>query len=85
MRSRLRIVLPSVIGALSLPLMLWDVYNAGVIEAMGMAWDTGAPVWPHPTPDILLRFLNGPAYFVAMPIVNILRFPAPSQVYRQSV
>ena len=40
---------------------------------MGMAWDTGAPLWPYQTPDILLRFLSFPAYFFAMPVANWLR------------
>lgn len=45
---------------------------------MGMAWDTGAPVWPYQTPDILLRFLNGPAYFVAQPLANVFRLGGPN-------
>jgi len=44
---------------------------------MGMAWDTGAPIWPYQTSDILLRLLNGP-YFVAMPFSNALRLAAPN-------
>ena len=70
MNPRLQIVLPSVFGVVGIPLMIWDVHNSHVIESMGMAWDMGAPVWPYQTPDILLRFLNGPAYFVAVPISN---------------
>jgi hypothetical protein len=46
---------------------------------MGMAWDIGAPLWPYQTSDILLRFLNGPAYFIAMPISYVLRLAAPKQ------
>jgi hypothetical protein len=65
-------------GVLSLPLILWDVHNARVIESMGMAWDTGAPIWPYQTSDILLRLLNGPAYFITMPLANIFRLAAPS-------
>ena len=66
-------------GILSLPLVLWDIDNERVIESMGMAWDTGAPVWPYQTSDILLRLLNFPAYFVAMPITNVLRLFATRQ------
>jgi hypothetical protein len=73
MSARCRVVLPVVMGAISLPLMIWDIHNVRVIESMGMAWDTGAPVWPYQTPDILLRFLNGPAYFVASPTANAFR------------
>src|ERR1017187_908976 len=78
MSMRLRIVLPSVMGIISLPLVFWDIHNARVIESMGMAWDTGAPIWPYQASDILLRLLNGPAYFVAMPVANSLRLAAPS-------
>ena len=77
MKARLGIFFPSVIGVLSLPLILWDIHNARAIESMGMAWDTGAPVWPYQASDIFLRFLNGPAYSVAMPIANQLRLAAP--------
>jgi len=78
MSKRLRIVLPSVMGVLSLPLIFWDIHNARVIGSMGMAWDTGAPIWPYQTSDILLRFLNGPAYSIAMPIASFLKLAAPS-------
>jgi hypothetical protein len=77
MSTRFRITLPSAMGVASLPLMLWDIHNERVIVSMGMAWDTGAPIWPYQTSDILLRLLNGPAYFIAMPIANVLRLVAP--------
>ncbi len=80
MSTRLRIVLPSVIGVLSVPLIFWDIHNARVIESMGMAWDTGAPIWPYQASDILLRLLNGPAYSIAMPIANLLRLAAPTDL-----
>jgi hypothetical protein len=80
MSSRLRIVLPPVIGIVSLPLVLWDIHNARVIESMGMAWDMGAPIWPYQTSDILLRLLNGPAYSIAMPIANLLRLAGPTHL-----
>jgi len=78
MSTRLRIILPSVMGIASLPLVLWDIHNERVIVSMGMAWDTGAPIWPYQTSDILLRLLNGPAYFVTMPFANALRLAAPN-------
>jgi hypothetical protein len=78
MSVQFRIVLPTVMGGVSLPLMIWDIHNELVIESMGMAWDTGAPVWPYQTPDILLRFLNGPAYFVASPLASAFRLFGPS-------
>jgi len=64
-------------GVLSLPLIFWDVHNARLIEAMGMAWDMGAPIWPYQASDILLRLLNGPAYSITMPIANLMRLAAP--------
>lgn len=42
-----------------------------------MAWDMGPPAWPYQASDILLRLLNGPVYSIAMPIVDVLRLPAP--------
>ena len=65
-------------GIASLSLMLWDIHNERVILSMGMAWDTGAPIWPYQTSDILLRLLNGPAYFATMPFSNALRLVAPN-------
>jgi hypothetical protein len=65
-------------GITSLPLVLWDIHNERAIVSTGMAWDTGAPVWPYQTSDILLRLLNGPAYFVTMPFANALRLVAPN-------
>jgi len=65
-------------GGISLPLVIWDIHNERVIESMGMAWDTGAPIWPYQTSDILLHFLNGPAYFIAQPLANVLRLGGPS-------
>ena len=58
MSTRLRIVLPSVMGILSLPLVLWDIHNERVIESIGMGWDTGAPIWPYQASDILLRLIK---------------------------
>jgi hypothetical protein len=79
MGTRLRIILPSVMGIISLPIVLWDIHNGRVIESMGMAWDTGAPIWPYQTSDILLRLLDGPAYYVAMPIANAFSLVSASQ------
>ncbi len=66
-----------VIGVLSLPLLLWDIHNARVIESMGMAWDMGAPIWPYQASDILLRIINGPAYVISMPIATLFRLAPP--------
>ena len=74
MATRLRTVLPIIAGVVSAPLMVWDAHNQRIITSMGMAWDTGAPLWPYQTPDILLRFANFPAYVVAQPALNLLRW-----------
>ena len=66
-------------GIASLPLVLLDIHNEHVIESMGMGWDMGAPIWPYQTSDILLRLLNGPAYYVTMPFAKALRLVASSQ------
>lgn len=48
--------------------MAWEQANARVIASMGMAWDTGAPMWPYQTPEIVLAILSAPAYFIAAPV-----------------
>ena len=69
---RLRVILPLVTGTVSVPLVIWDFHNQRVISSMGMAWDTGAPLWPYQTPHLLLYFLNYPAHFMARPVANFL-------------
>lgn len=69
MTRRWSTILPVGMGLFSAGLVVWDVHNLRVIEKMGMAWDTGAPVWPYQTPDILLFAVNFPAYFIAAPIL----------------
>jgi hypothetical protein len=63
--------------AVTLALTIWDIRNWATIGKMGMAWDTGAPIWPYQTSDILLRLLNFPAYVVGMPVSNLLGLKAP--------
>jgi hypothetical protein len=74
---RLRLILPFVTGAVSVPLVIWDIHNQRVISSMGMAWDTGAPLWPYQTPHLLLYFLNYPAHFIARPVANYLELLVP--------
>lgn len=81
MRTRLRIILPSVMGAISLPLVIWAFYNEHVIASMGMAWDTGAPIWPYQTPQLLLYFLNYPAHYIAQPMANHLGLVSPQDYF----
>ena len=77
MTTRLRLIFPTVMGALSSLLVIWAIYNDRVIASMGMAWDTGAPLWPYQTPQILLYFLNYPAHYVAQPMANHLGLVSP--------
>jgi hypothetical protein len=65
MRAPLKLVLPIAMGLISTPLMLWDIHNQRVIALAGMAWDTGAPLWPYQTPDTLLFALNIPAFLIS--------------------
>jgi hypothetical protein len=60
-------ILPVAMGVLSVALIAWDIQNQHVIRSMGMAWDTGAPLWPYQTPDTLLFALNTPAYLLIAP------------------
>ena len=65
MKVPLKVALPTVMGLLCALLMLWDLHNQRVIRSMGMAWDTGAPIWPYQTPDTLLFALNTSASFIS--------------------
>jgi len=65
MKVPLRLALPLAIGFVSALLMVWDIHNQHVIMSMGMAWDTGAPLWPYQTPDTLLFALNTPAFLIS--------------------
>jgi hypothetical protein len=77
MSKRLRTIFPAVALVISVPLLIWDLYNEGVIAAMGMGWDTGPPVWPYQTPMILFFSLNFPAYFVSIPVANAFGLIVP--------
>jgi hypothetical protein len=57
-------------GFLCTPLMLWDIHNQRIIQSMGMAWDTGAPLWPYQTPDTILFAVNLPAFLISNLISN---------------
>ncbi len=62
-----RFLLPVLHGLTALGLLSWQAHNSRIIDSMGMAWDTGAPVWPYQTPEIVLCLLNTPAYLIALP------------------
>ena len=74
---RLSRILPAVTTGVTVPLAVWDVHNIKVIESMGMAWDTGPPVWPYQASGILLRLVDFPAWVSAIPIANALGLLAP--------
>jgi hypothetical protein len=65
---RYRILLPIALGGLSAALMAWDIHNEKVLESTGMAWDTGAPLWPYQASSLILFALNLPAYVLATPL-----------------
>jgi hypothetical protein len=67
MRMRFRVVLPVSLGIVSLAFIIWDLYNLRVIGTMGMAWDTGAPVWPYQASLLLQQAINAPAFVLAAP------------------
>ena len=74
MKSKWNITLLVAMGLLFGVLMLWDLHNQRVITSMGMAWDTGAPLWPYQTPDTLLFALNTPAFLVSTAGSKYFRF-----------
>ncbi len=65
---RYRVILPIVFGGLAAALMVWDIRNTHVIESMGMAWDTGAPIWPYRASFLILFAVNFPALVLAAPL-----------------
>jgi hypothetical protein len=81
MKFPLRYILPAVMGLVSAVLMVWDLHNQRIIMSMGMAWDTGAPIWPYQTPDTLLFALNVPAYLIATPISRLLNLLVPKHYF----
>jgi hypothetical protein len=77
MKRSFKLLLPIAMGAVSAILMIWDIHNQHVIISMGMAWDTGTPLWPYQTPDTLLSALNFPAYLIATPVSHLLGLLVP--------
>ena len=64
---RWRVILPLVVGCVSGLLMIWDLHNYHVIVAMGMAWDTGPPVWPYEASWMAFVAINAPAQVLCLP------------------
>lgn len=77
MGNKRGLILLVVTSVMTMMLTAWDIRNSITIGKMGMAWDTGAPVWPYQTPDILLRLINLPAYLIGVPLANLLGLTAP--------
>jgi hypothetical protein len=80
-RKRYQIILPLIFGTVSGLLMIWDLHNVRVIEGMGMAWDTGPPVWPYEASRIALVWINAPAYAISAPFLFIFNLRTPVQRY----
>ena len=76
--TRFRVVIPLIMGAISVPLVIWDIHNAQVIYSAGMGWDTGAPVWPYRTPEILLWWFQYGVGFWNVTTLLMLRFLTPA-------
>jgi hypothetical protein len=64
-------MLPLLFGCVSGLLIIWDLHNNRVIASMGMAWDTGPPVWPYEASWIALLTLNAPAYVLSEPLFSL--------------
>jgi len=69
---RFRLLLPVVFGCLAIALIAWEFHNESVIEAAGMGWDTGPPIWPCQTSWILLQAIDAPAYALDLPLSMLL-------------
>src|SRR6266478_2696885 len=70
---RYRVVLPIFFGLVSFVLIAWEFHNERVIQSMGMAWDTGPPIWPYQASWILLQGINPPAYLIDLPVFMAFR------------
>jgi len=80
-RRRYRLALPLLLGCVSGLLMIWDLRNNAVIESMGMAWDTGPPVWPYEASWIALLTINAPAYALSAPLFFLFNLQTASARY----
>jgi hypothetical protein len=81
MKVSLKLVLPAVMGLISAILIAWDLHNQHVITSMGMAWDTGAPLWPYQTADTVLFAVNTPAFVVSAAGTYYFQFGAISPMH----
>ncbi len=72
-----KVVLPTTMGGVSILLCAWDIYNQRIIQSMGMAWDTGAPIWPYETPAMLFFALNVPSFVISVRLANMVGLLVP--------
>jgi hypothetical protein len=79
--SRYRVLLPILLGCVACALMTWDLHNYRVIESMGMAWDTGPPIWPYDASWIAFLAINTPAYVLSAPLFFLLGLHTPPARY----
>jgi hypothetical protein len=79
--TRVRLWLPLLQGCVAIALMAWDIHNQHVIESVGMGWDTGAPIWPYQTSEILLVAVNAPAYVLCSPFFSLFHLETASMRY----
>ena len=80
-RCPYRVMLPLVIGCVSGLLMIWDLHNNSVITSMGMAWDTGPPLWPYQASWIALVSINAPPYIAAAPLFSLFNARSSPERY----
>jgi hypothetical protein len=80
-RGHYRLTLPLFLGCVSGLLMTWDLHNNRVIASMGMAWDTGAPVWPYEASWIAQVSINAPAYVLSTPLFFLFNLQTATQRY----
>jgi hypothetical protein len=80
-RRRYRVMLPLLFGCVSGLLIIWHLHNNRVIASMGMAWDTGPPVWPYEASWIALLTLNAPAYVLSAPLFSLFNLQTAPDRY----
>jgi len=80
-RVRFRVVLPLAMGGVNAALMVWDLHNQRVIQRMGMAWDTGPPVWPYQAAWTVLLALNAPVHALCLPAFAVFGLRTATERY----
>jgi hypothetical protein len=47
-------------------------HNERIVEAVGMGWDAGPPIWPYQCSWLLLQSINAPAFVLDLPFFALL-------------